>query len=62
MTNSTDWLPVAQVAAELNLSHRAVLHRITNGSIAATKLGDNTSAYIVARSEVERVKAEAGAA
>ena len=38
---------------------RQVLHRITTGTLAATKIGDGrTSAYIVTRAEVERAKGE----
>jgi excisionase family DNA binding protein len=56
MTN--DFLTVAQAADELNLSVRAVQHRIRNGSIEATKLGDGrTSAYVITRAEINRVKA-----
>lgn len=50
-------LSVAQVARELRLSTRAIRHRITAGTIAATKLGDNTAAWVIARSEVDRLKA-----
>lgn len=53
-----DLLTVTQAANELSLSIRAVQHRIRNGTIAATKLGaGRTSAYVIARAEVERVKA-----
>lgn len=52
-----DLLTVAQAAAELNLSVRALQHRIKNGTIAARKLGDGkTSAYVIARTEVDRVR------
>ena len=55
-----EFLTVAQAAAELNLTRRAVVHRITAGTLAATKLGDGrTSAYIIARDEVLRAKAAA---
>lgn len=55
-----DFLTVTQAAALLNLSPRAVQHRIKNGTIAASKLGaGKTSAYVIARAEVERVKADA---
>lgn len=57
-----DLLGVVQVAAELNISVRAVQHRITSGTLTATKLGDGrTSAYVITRAEVERVKAGAAA-
>lgn len=56
MTN--DLLTVQQAADELNLSVRAVQHRITSGSLAAQKLGaGKTSAYVITRDEIERVKA-----
>lgn len=52
-------LSVAQAAEALNLSPRAVQHRIKNGQIAAEKLGDGkTSAYVISRAEVDRIKAE----
>lgn len=58
MTSTPDLLTVAQVARELNLSVRAVQHRITAGAIEATKLGEGrTSAYVVTRAEVERIRA-----
>lgn len=53
----TDLLTVTQAAEELNLSVRAVQHRITNGAITATKLGaGRTSAYVITREEIDRVK------
>ena len=53
---TTDLLTVAQAAAVLNLSPRAVQHRIKTGSIAAQKLGTGrTSAYVIARTEIDRV-------
>lgn len=59
---TNDILTVAQAAAELNLSPRAVQHRITTGTLAAQKLGSGkTSAYVITRAEVERAKAEAQA-
>ena len=38
---------------------RAVRHRIKAGTLVATKLGPGTAAYVIARSEIERVKAAA---
>lgn len=62
MTKLTDFLTVAQAAEELNLSRRAVAHRIKVGTLAAEKIGDGrTSAYVIARAEIERAKAEAAA-
>lgn len=56
---TNDLLTVTQVAEELNISVRAVQHRITNGTIAAQKLGGGrTSAYVITRDEIDRVKAE----
>lgn len=58
MATTTELLTVTQVAAELALTRRAVLHRIRNGTLAATKLGDGlTSAYVITSDEVERAKA-----
>lgn len=55
-------LTVAQTAAELHITRRAVIHRIHAGTLAATKIGEGrTSAYLIARSEVERAKTEAAA-
>ena len=52
-----EWLTVVQAAKVLNLSPRAVLHRITSGKIEASKLGEGrTSAYVVAASEIERIQ------
>lgn len=59
---TNDLVTVAQAAAELNLSVRAVQHRITTGTIHAEKLGaGRTSAYVIARTELERVKRETAA-
>lgn len=50
-------LTVNQAADELCISPRAVLHRIAKGQIAATKIGaGRTSAYVIAASEVARIK------
>lgn len=62
MTKLTDFLTVAQAAEELHLSRRAVAHRIKVGTLAAEKIGDGrTSAYVIARTEVERAKTERAA-
>lgn len=56
---TNDFLTVAQAAALLNLSPRAVQHRIQTGAITAQKLGEGrTSAYVITRAEVERVRTE----
>ena len=58
----TNFVNVRDAAAELGISPRAVLHRITRGELRATKVGDGrTSAYIIERAEIDRVKAEAAA-
>lgn len=58
-----DFLSVSQAADELGIPNRTLHHRIATGKVAATKVGDGkTSAYIIARDEVERLKAEASAA
>lgn len=60
---TNDLMTVAQAARELNLSVRAVQHRIKTGTLTAQKLGDGrTSAYVITRAEVERVRAENTAA
>lgn len=50
---------VAQAAKALQLTRRAVLHRIAAGTITAEKVGEGrTSAYVIDSAEIERVKAE----
>lgn len=62
MRNPPDLLTVAQAAAELGIAPRTVLHRISLGKLAAERHGTGkTSAFIITRAEVERVKAEAAA-
>ena len=62
MTKPSDLLTVAQAAEELNLSRRAVAHRIKVGTLAAEKIGEGrTCAYVITRAEIERVKAGAAA-
>lgn len=52
-------MTVGQAAKSLGLSVRAVQHRITNGKIVATKIGEGrTSAYLIPVEEVERVRKE----
>lgn len=58
-----DVMSVAQAAEELSLSPRAVQHRIKTGTLAAQKLGTGrTSAYVITRAEINRVKAAEAAA
>lgn len=61
MPNTPELLSVEQAAKELSITARAVRHRIAAGTLAATKLGPGTAAYVITRTEVERVKAEAAA-
>lgn len=51
-----EFLSVVQAAAELNLTPRAIQHRIKAGTMAAIKLGPGTAAYVISREEVERAK------
>lgn len=61
-TPPLDLLSVTQVAEELGKPPRTVHHMIATGRLTATKIGDGrTSAYVITRAEVERVKAEAAA-
>lgn len=58
MPTDPDFLSVQQAAVELALAPRTVHQRIAAGKIAARRIGDGrTSAYVITRSEVERVKA-----
>ena len=61
MSTNPDFLSVAQAAAELSLTERAIRHRIKAGTLAATKLGPGTASYVITRAEIERVKAEVAA-
>ena len=56
MTDVRTHLTVRQAATELGITPRAILHRIAAGTLPATKLGDGTSAYIIAREDVEAAK------
>ena len=57
MNTTPAHLTVRQAAAELGITPRAILHRIAAGTLPATKLGDGTSAYIIARKDVDAAKA-----
>lgn len=59
VTELAEVLSVAQVARELNITERAVRHRIKAGTLAATKLGPGTASYVITRGEVERAKGAA---
>lgn len=62
MAQLSDLMNVAQAAEALGLSRRTILRRIEAGDIAATKLGDGeTSAYVIDRTEVERLASEGAA-
>lgn len=57
---ASTYVTVAQAAAELKITGRAVRHRIEVGTLAAEKIGDGrTSAYLIPREEIERAKAAA---
>lgn len=52
-----DLLSVTQAAEELCVSPRTVQHWIAGNKIAATKIGTGrTSAYVITRAEVERIR------
>lgn len=62
MSNADRLVTVAQAAAELNITRRAVLHRIAAGTLTAEKFGDGrTSAYLITRAELDRAKDGAAA-
>jgi hypothetical protein len=52
----SDVLSVEQAAAALSITPRAVRHRIKAGTLAATKLGPGTAAYVITREEIEAAK------
>ena len=53
----SELLSVTQAARELSVAPRTLHHRIATGKVAATKVGDGrTSAYVITRAEVERIK------
>ena len=54
MDEELDMVTVAEAAAELGISPRAVLHRIEQGEIKARKITPRM--YLVPRQEVERWK------
>jgi hypothetical protein len=57
-----DFVNVRDAARELGLAPRTILARIRHGQIAAEKIGPGkTSAYIIARTEIARIKQEAAA-
>jgi hypothetical protein len=59
---TTDFVNVRDAARELGLAPRTVLARIRHGQIAAEKIGPGkTSAYIIAKAEIERIKAATAA-
>lgn len=62
MSQLPEFLSVVQAADALSITERAVRHRIKAGTLAATKLGPGTAAYVISRDEIERVKAEEQAA
>lgn len=59
MTTPRNLFNVAQAAEELELTRRAVIHRIHAGTLAATKIGTGrTSAYVITGEEIARLKSE----
>lgn len=58
--NPPELLSVVQAAKELGIPSRTLHHRIVTGKVAATKVGDGkTSAYVIARAEIDRLKGTA---
>jgi excisionase family DNA binding protein len=54
------YLTVGQAAHELGIAPRTVIARIATGRITAQKHGTGkTSAYIIPRTEIDRIKAQA---
>ncbi len=61
-TATSRLLTVSQAATALNLTRRAVLHRIAAGTLAAEKIGEGrTNAYIITADEIERAKTASAA-
>jgi hypothetical protein len=59
---TSDFVNVRDAARELGLAPRTILARIRHGQIQATKIGPGkTSAYIIARTEIARIKQETAA-
>lgn len=55
-----NFLTVTQAAEALSLTRRAILHRISVGTLKAEKIGSGrTSAYVIDVAEVERVRSAA---
>jgi peptidyl-tRNA hydrolase len=57
-SEAVELLSVAAAAKELELTDRAIRHRIKAGTLVAVKLGPGTSSYVITRAEVDRAKAE----
>lgn len=57
-SEAPEFCSVSQAASELNITERAVRHRIKAGTLAATKLGPGTASYVITRAEIERAKRE----
>lgn len=54
---------VAVAAEEWHVDRRTAIRWIASGKVAAEKIGEGrTSAYVLTRAEVDRVKAEVAAA
>lgn len=60
-TEPAELLNVGQAAELLGLAPRTVQEWIAKGKIVAVKLGPATSAYVITRAEIERVRNEVAA-
>lgn len=60
-TTQPDVLSVEQAAVALGLTPRAIRHRIKAGTLAATKLGPGTAAYVISREEIDAALKEVAA-
>ena len=55
MSELSDFLSVSAAAVALQISERAVRHRIKAGTLKATKLGPGTASYVITRDEIARI-------
>lgn len=62
MSELPEVLSVVQAAAELNISERAVRHRIKAGTLSAIKTGPGTAAYVIPRAAIEAAIAKVSGA
>lgn len=59
LTHLPEFVGVADAAKELNITERAVRHRIKAGTLPAVKLGPGTAAYVITREAIEAAKESA---